>query len=86
MVRWFYLEAPHHHHRNHTCCFLKHQYTKLAKTEVLLKNLYCENGTMMKALQLTEARQKHAEQKWKDELERKAILANLLQNVTPQVA
>lgn len=61
-------------------------YAKLAKTEVLAKDLYCENANMMKALQLTELRQKQAEQKCKDERDKTEIFANVLKNVATQIA
>ncbi|KAM3862875.1 LOW QUALITY PROTEIN: ninein-like protein [Diretmus argenteus] len=42
---------------------LKEQLTKNAKSTALLKNLYVENSQLMKALQVTEQRQKGAEKK-----------------------
>ena len=61
------------------------QYSKLAKTETIVNELFCENSHLMKALQLTEARQKQAEKKWKDEVEKTEILAKLLHHISPKV-
>ncbi|KAM6922397.1 LOW QUALITY PROTEIN: ninein-like protein [Lycodopsis pacificus] len=42
---------------------LKEQLVKNSKTSCLLKDVYVENSELMKALQVTEQRQKHAEKK-----------------------
>ncbi|XP_076802141.1 uncharacterized protein LOC143446407 [Clavelina lepadiformis] len=63
----------------------KDLYSKLAKTELLVKDLYSENAHLMRALQVTEARQKDAERKLLDERDRCRSLGNLLQKVSPQV-
>ncbi|XP_043913568.1 ninein-like protein [Protopterus annectens] len=42
---------------------LKEQLTKIAKSDTMLKDLYVENAQLMKALQITEQRQKSAEKK-----------------------
>jgi len=65
--------------------YTKTMYSKLAKTETIVNELFCENSHLMKALQLTEARQKQAEKKWKDEVEKTEILAKLLHHISPKV-
>uniref|UniRef100_A0A672MRZ7 Ninein-like protein n=1 Tax=Sinocyclocheilus grahami TaxID=75366 RepID=A0A672MRZ7_SINGR len=56
---------------------LKEQLAKNAKSDLLLKNLYVENSQLMKALQVTEQRQKSAEKK-SFLLEEKVIALNKL--------
>ncbi|XP_056326519.1 ninein-like protein isoform X1 [Danio aesculapii] len=62
---------------------LKEQLAKNAKSDVLLKDLYVENSQLMKALQVTEQRQKSAEKK-SFLLEEKVIALNkLLRKIAP---
>jgi len=61
------------------------QYSKLAKSETLVKELYCENSQLMRALQLTESRQKEAERRCQDEKDRAQALGRLLKKVCPDV-
>ncbi|XP_035256765.1 ninein-like protein [Anguilla anguilla] len=62
---------------------LKEQLAKNAKADVLLKDLYVENSQLMKALQVTEQRQKNAEKK-NFLLEEKIVALNkLLRRIAP---
>ncbi|XP_051773572.1 ninein-like protein isoform X2 [Ctenopharyngodon idella] len=62
---------------------LKEQLAKNAKSDLLLKDLYVENSQLMKALQVTEQRQKSAEKK-SFLLEEKVIALNkLLRKIAP---
>nr|XP_021336274.1 ninein-like protein isoform X1 [Danio rerio] len=62
---------------------LKEQLAKNSKSDVLLKDLYVENSQLMKALQVTEQRQKSAEKK-SFLLEEKVIALNkLLRKIAP---
>ncbi|XP_051503633.1 ninein-like protein isoform X2 [Myxocyprinus asiaticus] len=62
---------------------LKEQLAKNAKSDLLLKDLYVENSQLMKALQVTEQRQKSAEMK-SFLLEEKVIALNkLLRKIAP---
>ncbi|XP_030627518.1 ninein-like protein isoform X2 [Chanos chanos] len=62
---------------------LKEQFAKNAKSDLLLKDLYVENSQLMKALQVTEQRQKSAEKK-SFLLEEKVIALNkLLRKIAP---
>ncbi|XP_052429420.1 ninein-like protein isoform X3 [Carassius gibelio] len=62
---------------------LKEQLAKNAKSDLLLKDLYVENSQLMKALQVTEQRQKCAEKK-SFLLEEKVIALNkLLRKIAP---
>ncbi|TRY84265.1 hypothetical protein DNTS_025367 [Danionella cerebrum] len=62
---------------------LKEQLGKNAKCDVLLKDLYVENSQLMKALQVTEQRQKSAEKK-SFILEEKVVALNrLLRKIAP---
>ncbi|KAJ8359552.1 hypothetical protein SKAU_G00160770 [Synaphobranchus kaupii] len=62
---------------------LKEQLAKNAKSDVLLKDLYVENSQLMKALQVTEQRQKSAEKK-NFVLEEKIVALNkLLRKIAP---
>ncbi|XP_067277678.1 ninein-like protein isoform X4 [Pseudorasbora parva] len=62
---------------------LKEQLSKNAKSDLLLKDLYVENSQLMKALQVTEQRQKSAEKK-SFLLEEKVIALNkLLRKIAP---
>nr|CAB3264328.1 ninein-like protein [Phallusia mammillata] len=63
----------------------KDLYSKLAKSETLVKDLYCENSHLMRALQVTESRQKEAERRCEDEKDRCQALGRLLQQVCPEV-
>nr|XP_055026810.1 ninein-like protein isoform X3 [Misgurnus anguillicaudatus] len=62
---------------------LKEQLVKNAKSDLLLKDLYVENSQLMKALQVTEQRQKSAEKK-SFILEEKVVALNkLLRKIAP---
>ncbi|KAK2896472.1 hypothetical protein Q8A67_010960 [Cirrhinus molitorella] len=62
---------------------LKEQLAKNAKSDLLLKDLYVENSQLMKALQVTEQRQKSAEKK-SFLLEEKVVALNkLLRKIAP---
>ncbi|XP_068931651.1 ninein-like protein isoform X4 [Petaurus breviceps papuanus] len=62
---------------------LKEQFEKNAKSDLLLKDLYVENAHLMKALQITEQKQKGAEKK-NFVLEEKIIALNkLINKITP---
>lgn len=52
---------PHHCHLSSTLCDL--QLHKNGKADVLINDLYVENGQLLKALEITEQRQKMAEKK-----------------------
>lgn len=59
------------------------QLAKNAKSDLLLKDLYVENSQLMKALQVTEQRQKSAEKK-SFVLEEKVVALNkLLRKIAP---
>ncbi|XP_041106099.1 ninein-like protein isoform X2 [Polyodon spathula] len=62
---------------------LKEQLASNAKSNVLLKDLYVENSQLMKALQVTEQRQKSAEKKNFIMEEKIAALNKLLRKITP---
>ncbi|MGH0153376.1 UNVERIFIED_CONTAM: hypothetical protein FKN15_025045 [Acipenser sinensis] len=62
---------------------LKEQLAKNAKSDVLLKDLYVENSQLMKALQVTEQRQKSSEKKNFILEEKIAALNKLLCKITP---
>ncbi|XP_031435369.1 ninein-like protein isoform X2 [Clupea harengus] len=62
---------------------LKEQLTKNAKSDLLLKDLYVENSQLMKALQITEQRQKSAEKKSFLLEEKVAALNKLLRKIAP---
>ncbi|KAK6489830.1 ninein-like protein [Huso huso] len=62
---------------------LKEQLANNAKSNVLLKDLYVENSQLMKALQVTEQRQKSAEKKNFIMEEKIAALNKLLCKITP---
>ncbi|XP_063047457.1 ninein-like protein [Engraulis encrasicolus] len=62
---------------------LKEQLTKNAKSDLLLKDLYVENSQLMKALQITEQRQKSAEKKSFLLEEKVAALNKLLRKMAP---
>lgn len=57
------------------------QLVKNAKWSALLKDMYVENSELMKALQVTEQRQKHAEKKSSLLEEKVAALQTLLREV-----
>ncbi|XP_019371715.1 PREDICTED: ninein-like protein isoform X5 [Gavialis gangeticus] len=60
-----------------------HQFDRKAKCDLLLKDLYVENAQLMKALQVTEQRQKSAEKK-NFALEEKLLALNqLLRRIAP---
>ncbi|XP_009861113.3 uncharacterized protein LOC100186835 [Ciona intestinalis] len=60
-------------------------YNKLSKNELLVKDLYCENAHLMRALQVTEARQKDAEKKLQEETDKTQVLGRLLKQICPDV-
>ncbi|XP_066553166.1 ninein-like protein isoform X2 [Amia ocellicauda] len=62
---------------------LKEQLSKNAKSDVLLKDLYVENSQLMKALQVTEQRQKSVEKKNFALEEKIAALNKLLRKIAP---
>uniref|UniRef100_A0AAY4BRR2 EF-hand domain-containing protein n=1 Tax=Denticeps clupeoides TaxID=299321 RepID=A0AAY4BRR2_9TELE len=62
---------------------LKEQLAKNAKSDLLLKDLYVENSQLMKALQITEQRQKSAEKKSFLLEEKVATLNKLLRKIAP---
>lgn len=62
---------------------LKDQLSTNAKSDLLLKNLYVENSQLMKALQVTEQRQKSAEKKNFVMEEKIVALNRLLRKVAP---
>ncbi|KAI1894481.1 hypothetical protein AGOR_G00116250 [Albula goreensis] len=62
---------------------LKEQLAKNAKSDMLLKDLYVENSQLMKALQVTEQRQKGAEKKNFLLEEKIAALNKLLRKIAP---
>ncbi|KAJ8418344.1 hypothetical protein AAFF_G00140530 [Aldrovandia affinis] len=62
---------------------LKEQLAKNAKSDVLVKDLYVENSQLMKALQVTEQRQKGAEKKNFLLEEKVAALNKLLRKIAP---
>lgn len=63
------------------CCRL--QLAKNNKSSLLLKDLYVENSQLMKALQVTEQRQKHAEKKNFLLEEKVNALNKLLREIVP---
>ncbi|XP_030044900.1 ninein-like protein [Microcaecilia unicolor] len=62
---------------------LKEQLEKNAKSDLLLKDLYVENAQLMKALQVTEQKQKNAERKNFILEEKIAALNKLIQKIAP---
>ncbi|XP_070696599.1 ninein-like protein [Pempheris klunzingeri] len=62
---------------------LKEQLAKNTKSSALLKNLYVENSQLMKALQVTEQRQKHAEKKNFLLEDKVSALNKLLREIVP---
>ncbi|XP_072437398.1 ninein-like protein isoform X3 [Chiloscyllium punctatum] len=62
---------------------LKEQYAKNAKSDSILKDLYVENAQLMKALQITEQRQKGAERKNFLLDEKIAALNRVLRKIAP---
>ncbi|XP_067845408.1 ninein-like protein isoform X5 [Heptranchias perlo] len=62
---------------------LKEQFAKNAKSDLMLKDLYVENAQLMKALQITEQRQKSAEKKNFLLDEKIAALNRLLKKIAP---
>uniref|UniRef100_UPI00398E842F ninein-like protein isoform X2 n=1 Tax=Pristiophorus japonicus TaxID=55135 RepID=UPI00398E842F len=62
---------------------LKEQFAKNAKSDLMLKDLYVENAQLMKALQITEQRQKGAEKKNFLLDEKIAALNRLLRKIAP---
>ncbi|XP_035847892.1 ninein-like protein isoform X2 [Sander lucioperca] len=62
---------------------LKEQLARNRKSSALLKDLYVENSQLMKALQVTEQRQKHAEKKNFQLEDKVSALNKLLQEIVP---
>uniref|UniRef100_A0A8C7D6A1 Ninein-like n=1 Tax=Oncorhynchus kisutch TaxID=8019 RepID=A0A8C7D6A1_ONCKI len=62
---------------------LKEQLAKNAKSDIILKDLYVENSQLMKALQVTEQRQKSAEKKNFVLEEKITALNKLLRKIAP---
>lgn len=62
---------------------LNEQLEKTAKSDILLKDLYVENAQLMKALQVTEQRQKSAEKKNYLLEEKIAALNKVVKNIAP---
>ncbi|KAB5581778.1 hypothetical protein PHYPO_G00179570 [Pangasianodon hypophthalmus] len=62
---------------------LKEQLSKNVKSDLLLKDLYVENAELMKALQITEQRQKSAEKKSFLLEEKVSALNKLLRKIAP---
>nr|XP_039249044.1 ninein-like protein [Styela clava] len=62
----------------------KEMYSKLARSESLIKDLYCENAELMRALQLTEERYKSSERKIIVENEKNVALTSLLHKICPE--
>ncbi|XP_078412768.1 ninein-like protein [Cetorhinus maximus] len=62
---------------------LKEQFAKNAKSDLMLKDLYVENAQLMKALQITEQRQKGAERKNFLLGEKIAALNRVLRKIAP---
>ncbi|XP_072360608.1 ninein-like protein isoform X7 [Scyliorhinus torazame] len=62
---------------------LKEQFTKNAKSDLMVKELYVENAQLMKALQITEQRQKGAERKNFLLDEKIAALNRVLRKIAP---
>ncbi|XP_024281300.1 ninein-like protein isoform X2 [Oncorhynchus tshawytscha] len=62
---------------------LKEQLAKNAKSDIMLKDLYVENSQLMKALQVTEQRQKSAEKKTFILEEKITALNKLLRKIAP---
>ncbi|XP_038660563.1 ninein-like protein isoform X2 [Scyliorhinus canicula] len=62
---------------------LKEQFTKNAKSDLMVKDLYVENAQLMKALQITEQRQKGAERKNFLLDEKIAALNRVLRKIAP---
>ena len=63
--------------------FIFPQLAKNAKSDLLLKDLYVENSQLMKALQVTEQRQKSAEKKNFALEEKINSLNKLLRKIAP---
>ncbi|XP_037359211.1 ninein isoform X4 [Talpa occidentalis] len=62
---------------------LKEQLCKNTKTDAMVKDLYVENAQLLKALEMTEQRQKTAEKKNYLLEEKIASLSNIVRNLTP---
>ncbi|XP_078137736.1 ninein-like protein isoform X2 [Sander vitreus] len=62
---------------------LKEQLARNRKSSALLKDLYVENSQLMKALQVTEQRQKHAEKKNFQLEDKVSALNKLLREIVP---
>lgn len=62
---------------------LKEQLAKNAKSDIMLKDLYVENSQLMKALQVTEQRQKSAEKNNFVLEEKITALNKLLRKIAP---
>lgn len=62
---------------------LKEQLCKNTKADAMVKDLYVENAQLLKALEMTEQRQKTAEKKNYLLEEKIASLSNIVRNLTP---
>ncbi|KAI9514888.1 hypothetical protein NQZ68_029733 [Dissostichus eleginoides] len=62
---------------------LKEQLSKSSQLSAVLKDLYVENSQLMKALQVTEQRQKHAEKKNFQLEDKVSALTKLLRDIVP---
>lgn len=62
---------------------LKEQLCKNTKADAIVKDLYVENAQLLKALEMTEQRQKTAEKKNYLLEEKIASLSNIVRNLTP---
>jgi len=50
-----------------------------------VKDLYCENSQLMRVLQLTEARQRSAEQRCEEEVNKNKVLGQLVKRICSEV-
>ena len=62
------------------------QYSKLSRSENLIKDLYCENADLMRSLQVTEDKFKASERKVAIQVEKNSSLVSLLRKVCPEAA
>ena len=50
-----------------------------------MKELYCENAHLMRALQVTEARQRDAEKRYGEEKEKNQVLSQLVKQICDEI-
>ncbi|XP_010766407.1 ninein-like protein [Notothenia coriiceps] len=62
---------------------LREQLSKSSQLSAVLQDLYVENAQLMKALQVTEQRQKHAEKKNFQLEDKVSALTKLLRDIVP---